>query len=316
MIQAISLVGFKKAEEVLALIMEYDDPAVQKHAHFELSYQLEPRMLRDLKPIVTGRVISVHAGCPSSSVFPNLASSDPAVLTESNEILEDSMATARSFGASILVMYPGYVMDRAMPVGNLERQSLLNSEEFAPFIWRKEGAICNREYIDTPEYWEYFDRAAFQLGKFAKKCKENGLKLAIENQNLRVGYLCHTAVGMERLVEASPDIYLCLDVGHLWISSCLYGFDFINTLQRIVDTGRVAISHLHSNRSCPDKNVDGKFVKGVFKDDHATFDRYGFPCESVVRILMNAGVDLVLETMDDPLYNMNLLDRLVLANYR
>ncbi len=315
MIQAISLIGIKRVEEVLVLIMEYDDPAVSRFTRFELSYQLSPWLLHELKPVVSKRIPSVHVGCPHSSVFPNFASGDAKVLAESYEILDASIEIARSFGASILVLNPGYATNKLMPTGNLERRSFLNSEEFSPFIWKKDEAICNREYIDTPDYLSYFERMMVQLVKVAKKCEENGLKLAIKNLNPRVGCLCQTPRGMERLVALHSNIYFCLDVGHLWISSCLYGFNFLEGVKQLVRTGRVITSHLHSNRSCPDKIVDGKVVKGVFKDDHATFDLHKFPCDSVVAILRDADVNLVLATREDPLYNMKLLDRLVSSKY-
>ncbi len=315
MTQAISLVGVKKVEEVLVLIMEYDDPAVSRYARFELSHQLTPTLLHTLKPIVSNRVVSVHVGCPVSSKYPNFASEDPSVLAESYDILDSSIKTAEEFGASILVLYPGYATNRAIPANSLDRQVLLNSEEFFPFVWRKDGSICNREYLDTPGYLAHFDHMMFQLANVAGKCEEHGLRLAVQNLSPRVGSLCQTPRGMEQLATLHPNLYLCLDVGHLWISSCLYGFDFLEGVRQIVRTGKVITSHLHSNSSCPDRTVDGALVKGVFTDDHDTFDLHQFPCESIVRILCDADVNLVLETLQEPLYNMKLLDRLVSSKY-
>ena len=315
MIQAISLVGIKKVEEVLVLIMEYDDPAVSRYAQFELSYQLAPMLLHELKPVVGKRVVSVHVGCPLCSVFPNFASEDSSVLSDSYDILEASIRTAKAFGAPVLVSHPGYATDRAIPFNLLERQLLLNSDEFCRFIWRKEGTICSREYIDTPCYLAHFDHMMLQLAKAAGKCEEHGLRLAVKNLNPRVGSLCQTPWEMERLATAHPNLYLCLDVGHLWISSCLYGFDFLEGVRRVIRTGKVITSHLHSNRACPDKIVDGALVPGSFMDDHDTFDLHRFPCEAVVRVLREADVNLVLETLKEPLYNMKLLDRLVSSKY-
>ena len=295
---AISLVALNTVEKVKQIIND----SFHK-LKFELSYEMSRETLERMRPFLKEKVVSVHAACPNVEFFPNLASHDESVLKQSFKDLEMSLDTANSFGAKILVVHPGYATDKAIPSDNIKREPILTGEEFFPFVLKKEGSICQKDYTISDQYNRYKDQALSNLEIFASTCKEQNIILAVENLNPRVGYLFQTPHEMLHLVKKVPSCSICLDVGHLWVSSCLYGFDFIDGLKRILATGKVATTHLHSNSSRP--ITEGEDL--LLEDSHSSLEKYGFPYKEVIKEIYKAGANLVLEVKEKPLENHNLL---------
>lgn len=308
---ALSLVSIQSPRELAAYIRNFEGPVCFGEARFELSYAMTASQLESMRTLLDGRVVSVHAACPKTESFPNLASSDPSVLSQSLQDFHMSLHTAVRFGATVLVLHPGYATDSPVPSDNLQREILLAGDEFKPFVWFKKGSICKNDYVSEPVYRHFINQAIFRLAAVAKECRENGVKLAVENLNPEVGYLFQTPNEMVEVANSHPDIHLCLDVGHLWLSSCVYGFDFLDGVRTIIGTGKVVTSHLHSNSSHPASSGYGGGSSGRYEDDHASFDRWGFPTEALVGLLTEAGANLVIETKESPLHNARLLQNLV-----
>lgn len=295
--KVLSLVGFHSPKEIQGYLDEFSDMQV------ELSYKMDRQFLEDVAPLLSGRVASVHACCPQEPIFPNFGSHDPDVLKESYRAVEESFMTASRFHADVLVLHPGYVTDFAIPSDNQKRKALLADPSFLPYVYKKEGSICSPSYPQTDVYRSHAKQARQELHKVALMGKEYGVRLAVENLNPRVGYLFQLPDEMVGLVEENPELYLCLDVGHLWISSCLYGFDYFAGLKTILDTQRVINCHLHSNSSNRDAHE--------YSDDHHSLDKNGFPYEKVLETLLGTGANLVLETVENPRQNTLLLKALM-----
>ena len=295
--KVLSLVGFHSPKEIQGYLDEFSDMQV------ELSYKMDRQFLEDVAPLLSGRVASVHACCPQEPIFPNFGSHDPDVLKESYRAVEESFRTASRFQADVLVLHPGYVTDFAIPSDNQKRKALLADPSFLPYVYKEEGSICSPSYPQTDVYRSHAKQARQELHKVALMGKKYGVRLAVENLNPRVGYLFQLPDEMVGLVEENPELYLCLDVGHLWISSCLYGFDYFAGLKTILDTQRVINCHLHSNSSNRDAHE--------YSDDHHSLDKNGFPYEKVVETLLGTGANLVLETVEDPRQNTLLLKDLM-----
>ncbi len=291
----ISLVGFRSVEEVAAYARKF--PSMQ----FELSYKMDSQFLAAVAPYLAGRVASVHACCPSLPIFPNFGSYDRQVLQASYDAVEESLKTAKAFGADILVLHPGYVCDWSIPRENAERSKLLNDPIFTPYIHIADGAICKPDYPRTSVYQHHAKQAFEQLIQVAKLADAYQVRLAVENLNPRVGYLFQTPEEMVQIARLSPSLHLCLDVGHLWISSSVYGFPYFDALKEIMETGKVVNCHLHSNST--------QVGIGRYRDDHHSFEKYGFPAEAVLRIVTGSGANLVLETVEEPELNTNSLMR-------
>lgn len=293
----ISLVGFKTKEEVVSYLDEVPD------ARFELSYKMSRAFLEELSPLIEGRVESAHACCPAEPIFPNFASHDPSVLSESFEAVEHTLATCKTYGASIMVLHPGYVTDLAIPAENNARQHLLDDPAFKPYIGVRDGAICRADYPDSPVYRRHALQATEQLAEVAALASSYGVRLAVENLNPRVAYLFQKPEEMVALVESCDQLSLCLDVGHLYIASAVYGFDYLEGLKTILATGRVITCHLHANTT--DKG------RGLYRDDHHSIDRHSFPIEETLCLVLRSRANLVLETVEEPVYNSRRLAELL-----
>jgi len=259
---------------------------------FELSYKMNSAFLESVRPVVTNRVASVHACCPSEPIFPNLGSHDPHIVKESLKAIESSAVTAISFGADILVLHPGYATDSAVPAENEQRKVLLEGEQFKRYVWRSKGSICTPDYVKQAVYVRHMAQALDLLPEAARLCASHGVRLAVENLNPRVGYLFQTPDEMIALATMGNNLFLCLDVGHLWISSCVYGFDYLTALRQVMATGKVINCHLHSNPSDRDRDL--------FIDNHDAFSANGFPITSILAEVATPDTNLVLETVDDP----------------
>lgn len=290
--QVMSLVGFSSASEISAYKTAF--PSM----YYELSYKMSKQLLSEVRPMLAGCIASVHACCPSLPIFPNFGSFDPAVLAESYDAILQSFETARSCKAEIVVLHPGYVCDSSMPSSNAARKKLLDGPSFSPYIVHADGAICGADYPKQEVYRSHAAQAFKELKNVAQLAKSYGVKLAVENLNPRVGYLFQTPQEMEQLAELE-DVYLCLDVGHLWISSFVYGFPYLPAIQQILATQKVVNCHLHSNAT--DAHVQH------YSDDHHTFDKYGFPARQVLELLFASDANLVLEMVEDFGYNTHYL---------
>lgn len=293
----ISLVAFKTMEELSSYLEQVPD------ARFELSYRMSEELLDEFFPPIEGRVDSVHACCPAEAIFPNFASYDPAVLKESFTAVEHTLRTCNRFGATIMVLHPGYVTDFAIPASFEERKRLLDDPSFEPYVGVADGAICRADYPDSPVYRHHAFQAALQLAEVADRAASYGVRLAVENLNPRVAYLFQKPEEMVSLAESHEAISLCLDVGHLYIASTVYGFDYLEGLRTILATGRVVNCHLHSN------STDG--AAGRYRDDHHTIDRHDFPIEQTLRLLLSSKANLVLEIVEEPVYNSHRLAQLL-----
>jgi sugar phosphate isomerase/epimerase len=292
-----SLVGFSTVEEVARYAKQF--PTMQ----FELSYKMDHSFLDAVSPFLTERVASVHACCPSRTVFPNFGSFDPQVLKESFEGVEESLKTAQAFGADILVLHPGYACDWSIPADNAKRSQLLNNPVFSPYIQITDGAICTKDYPSQPVYLRHLRQAFDQLAEVAELANSYHVRLAVENLNPRVGYLFQTPEEMAELARLSPSLHLCLDVGHLWIASSVYGFSYFDALQGIVNTGKVVNCHLHSN------STDASVQR--YRDDHHSFEKYDFPSQRILEIIGQSEANFVLETIEEPELNTVTLNHMV-----
>lgn len=296
-----SLVVMNSKAEVSNYLSGLEPVGARDAARFELSYTMSPEFLDELEPLITGRVPSLHACCPATRNFPNFASADPAVIAESFSDMKATLATARRFGASIVVLHAGYVTDSPMSALFKERSALLARQEFAEDIRHADGAICGPDYNRTGKYMRHAARAKENLITLAALYAREGVEVAAENLNPRVGYLFHTPDEMVEIASLHPNLGICLDVGHLYISSFAYGFDYIEGLRAIVATGKVLTCHLHSNSSSPAR----------FRDDHHSIDRNSFPIGKVLEALAPSGANLVLELLEEPLRNHLLLRSLL-----
>lgn len=296
--RGVSLVGMKSLKAIGAYISE-----IGPEARFELSYQMSADFLAEAEPLIRGRVLSAHACCPSTEFFPNLASADPSVVSQSLADMNSTLKTALDFGARIVVLHAGYVTDLAMPASYEARKLILSRPEFLKDIRYADGAICGPEYCESSSYRLYAERAKERLVALAHRYAMQGVRLAVENLNPRVGYLFQTPGEMVELAALDPDLWICLDVGHLYISSFAFDFDFLNAVRMIINSGKVATCHIHSNSSGP----------GRFRDDHHSMEFGAFPLGEVLKILVTSKANLVVESVEDLMKDTEVLRKAAAA---
>ena len=292
MVKGISLIGINKREEAESLLSLFPDIS------FELSYAMSGSFLEEVRDVCRGRTASVHSLCPRRAFFPNFASSDESVLSWSfSEMLRDA-ETAAAFGASILVLHPGYIIPSLVPSDKEERMKVMGGDALKDYIAIDKGSICTASYIHEARYREAFERMIPRLEELSRLLREKGLTLAVENLNPRAGYML---VHPDEMVELSErtSLSFALDIGHLYVSAERFSFDFLSSLERILSTGRVVTTHLHSNPS--DRH------EGIFSDSHQSLDRFTMPWKDALGMIEESGANMILETVEDPVHNLELL---------
>ncbi|OHD75068.1 MAG: hypothetical protein A2177_09990 [Spirochaetes bacterium RBG_13_68_11] len=314
---ACSTVSLRSVEAIAAYQSAYRD-AIGGEPLFELSYEWEMDSPSQA-PGIRGAVVSVHAPCPRSAYFPNLGSRDPSVRRESLEDIRRSAETAAAFGAGFVVLHPGYTLDVAVPVDSNRRLAALvrHAGVEARYVWSQGGSICAPGYCESAEYRLHREEATASLAEAARLCAAEEVELAVENLNPRVTYLFQLPAELVRVVHALPQLRICVDLGHLWISSLVHGFDFLRGLRDLLATGRVVSAHVHDNGSQLGMRVSERVVDAPpdgsrFGDDHLAIGRGNVPIAAAVHQLKRAGVGfLVVETLDPPLESVRRLNRML-----
>ena len=314
---ACSTVSLRGVDAVASYQSAYRD-AFGAEALFELNYEWELDSPEQV-PGLRGAVVSVHAPCPRSANFPNLGSRDPSVLRASFEDIRRSAETAAAFGAGLVVLHPGYTLDVAVPVdpeppprradparGGCRAVHLVPG-----------GRICTPGYCETAEYRQRREEATARIAEAVRLCADEGVRLAVENLNPRVTYLFQLPAELVRVAHEVPQLGLCVDLGHLWISSLVHGFDFLHGLRDVLSTGKVVSAHVHDNGSqlgtrVSEHVVDAPPAGSRFGDDHFAIGRGGVPIAAAVHQMRRAGVGtLVVETLDPPLESVRRLARML-----
>ncbi len=290
--KGISLVGFRSADEVRAYLDACPD------ALFELSYNMDSAFLEALDPMIRGRVISLHACVPQTACFPNFGSSDPDVIMESSRDLRRTAECALRYGADIIVLHPGYSTDSRVSSLYSERKRLLDAPDFREFEGRTEGHIASPDLLGNKRYRKHFSAMCRNIYEEAEFLKGYGIRLALENLNPRAGYL---NMHPQEMMDLPDNSYSCLDIGHLWISHFVFGFDFLEAVRYQIASSRVITMHLHSNPS------DGV----ILEDTHDSLGKGGLPIADVLSIARGKDINLVLETVHDPIWNTELLEDMI-----
>ncbi len=290
----VSLVAFKKLEEIRNFLggLKENGELLKYFKGFELSYNLSEELVDGLS-FLKGQVISVHAPCPQTEFYPNLGSTNADILNDSLNIIKQSAETAVAFGAKRIVLHPGYTLD--IPVytdfrkrNTVIREILEGEKDFELFPG---DTFSKSSYVKTKNYREHLETSFDNLKLALGICRDIGVEFAIENLNPRLTYLYQSPDDILEAIKKVNGIGVCLDIGHLWISSLVYELDFLSTVERIADTGRVITVHVHDNNSrFPD----------YLADEHLPPGMGIIPVAEAVKILKEKGVtDFVVETVND-----------------
>ena len=285
--KGISLVGIKDIDTIKRIRDKYPD------CYFELSYLSTTSSLKEILPIVKDRVASIHLLAPVKEYFPNLAAFSSYEWSE-KAILENA-ELAKEIGAENLVLHPGYLVDGLVSRDYQTRLTQLKNLNMEEYMLQKEESVAAPSYVQAEKYKKAFKIMVENALKLNKKIKKLNLNLTLENLNPRVGYM--NLLPEESIYLASLGLDLCIDVGHLFINSIIFGFDCLSQTKRLLDTGRVKTMHLHSNPS----------HDGYYKDSHLSFDKYMPYYKEIISYASSKGANLILETIEEPERNVGLL---------
>ena len=235
---------------------------------------------------------------PKEPLLPNFASFDSAALEKSLTILMKSVEVANELDVDTLVIHPGYALDGLLPTDSKERDALLAewAEKEKDFIIHESFSVTEASYVKSDVYRKYLENLAFNLSKLRIFLEKH---LALENLNPRLFYIPQTPEDVVYLVEKT-DFDICLDTGHLWISSQVNDFDFYEGLESILRTHKVRVVHLNNNSSSSSK--------GQFKDDHDHLLSGEIDMHKVLRILDGYDIEvLTVEVKKDPTEDVTFL---------
>jgi len=276
---AISLVSFDSVQEIEEFIRDCKSFGLEEKPLFELSYKHDNTFLENLD-FLHGQIVSAHASIPRKDYFPNLASFDSRVLKDSLSMVRESASICSRFGGDLVILHAGYLSDLKFPVSGEKRLELLenlsiSSEYESPF----QSGINTPEFLQSPLYKRFLENAISNLKDASVLCRNEGCVLAVENLNPRLSYLFQVPGEFIKLTEAIPEIGICLDIGHLWLSALAHEFDFFEGLKIMLSTEKVATVHLHNNFS----SVKGNGFE--LTDEHRAPYDGNIPMDQVVQVL-------------------------------
>ncbi len=273
------------------------------YPNFELSYKMDSSFLKDIVSI-KGKVLSAHVPCPGSEYLPNFGSRNASVIQSSINSIRESADAVVSFGGNILVLHAGYTLDTLVFTEYRKRESILGTYKNKNiYLLMEEGSICNYKYVKSDEYKLHMRVTIENLKKAADICMEKGIKLAVENLNPRLTYLFQLPEDFILMTREIKNIFICIDIGHLWISSLVHGFDYFDALNTLLETGRVISVHIHDNKS-----VSGSHP--YYNDDHESIGKGNVPIKESISILLEkSSANLIIEAVSEPLENLRTLDR-------
>ncbi len=286
----LSLSGVRNMESLRKISTDFPD------CSFELSYSFNPDLLEEAVSLLQGRIVSVHALTPKREFFPNLGWQGALSWSE-NEILKDA-EYASSLGARRLVLHPGYAMKDMIYTDTEKRLIQVEKSPLKNYSIEGFPRIASPDYLNCAEYREAFEVMVENAVKVSSEVEKSGVELCFENLVPRPGYLFIHPKEMHLLSEKG--LSLCLDTGHLQVSSAVFGFDPVTEACSIIETGAVKTMHVHSNGS----------RDGFYMDSHENPGLYIKDLKKLVDCARANGAELISEVKDDPYLSVNLLTSL------
>lgn len=303
---AVSLIAFAHPELIGGFIQSYraetgSDP------FFELSYEMEFSN-DDQLSLLEGKVVSGHAPCPAAPYYPNLGSTRTEVLEDAMSTLESSARFLSRLGGKYLVLHAGYATDEKVSALFAERAAMLKRlAKESDGSHRDPDGGTGEAYTRTEAYQRHLETTFTNLASARDVCSTYGVTLAVENVNPRFTYLFQSYHDMIELTRRVEGVSLCVDIGHLWISSLAHEFDYHQALEAIIATGKVVTSHIHDNPS-----IGGP--QPLYEDAHGNLHSGNVPLESSLKKIREDGqINAVLEVKSDPLRNLLLMEGMLKA---
>ncbi len=245
------------------------------------------------KLAAAGAKLSFHAPTAGCKYYMNLGNIDERYAMES---LARSAEDMRRYNGKLAVFHGFIMTDAPIEIFNTMRSyDDCMAKAYRPELAR-DGAALNRDFFGTEEYAVRRERVKTRLKRIHQE--NQGILWCIENDY--PAYSKGLLLAEQMLFMESP---LCLDVSHLWVSCLLFGKDFLEQVEMLAASGRVACLHLHANplrNDAPLKDYrDGHY--GLGKENQMNLPE-------VCRMLYKAGlIHWTIETGQASLADLELL---------
>jgi len=242
----------------------------------------------------TGLPLSLHLPLLVPDLI-NLACNDNDLLIEQFKEVRSRIEEADSR----IGLFHGFLMtDKKVPNDPVNYRKIMLAN-IDPRFSLEDGLVMNPDFLCHPEMETWIRRVKTGLQVMAGKL--HGLDVALENDFPGIGS------GFQRIEEFHRcGVRRCwLDLGHLWASSVLHGFDFLKMVETWVGEIEVAGVHVHSNLIKRDTPAP------LITEHHAHLHKEGeMPVGDAVKILKKHGVKrFTLEIRGTELADVELLCR-------
>jgi len=240
-----------------------------------------------------GAKLSFHAPTAGCEYYMNLGNADERFAMES---FAKSAEDMRRYNGNLAVFHGFIMTDAPIEIFNTTR----SYDDCMIKAYRaelaREGTTLNRDFFGTEEYAVRRERVKARLKRIHEK--NEGILWCIEND-----YPAYSKglLLAEQMLDMEAPVWL--DVSHLWVSCLLFGKDFVEQVELLAASGRVACLHLHANPLRSDAMLK------EYRDGH-----YGLGKENqmrlpeVCRILYRAGLKhWTIETGQASLADLQLL---------
>ena len=177
----------------------------------------------------------------------NMAASD---MSDIWKAVDENVDYLRSLNVKAAVFHGFFMTDLPVPAFGHGRSIFeCMSEVFRPELARWPDMFTNRDFTGTPEYLERRERVRLRLRMLRERHPD--LTICIENDY--PGFGEGSMLPKDLVYYQHP---LCLDTGHLWLTSHLFGLDFLEAAKEMIASGNVKMMHLHASKyddSYPDR---------------------------------------------------------------
>lgn len=240
--------------------------------------------------------LSVH-GPLNQDRFWNLARKDPA---DSFAAMARNFEYFRTLGIREVVFHAALMCDFAPEAfGHGKSYQECMMPVYRPELARWPGLFFNRDFASEDEFIRRFQWQKEHIHRFREQFPD--FLVCVEND-----FPAFTGMNMFFRDLVKLDSPLCLDTGHLWISTHQAGMDFQQEIEFASKSGLLRMCHFHSSR------YTSAIPAGQWSDGHQrlTLNNPEMDLPRAFRTLVRGGLKLfVLEIADADVEELDILHR-------
>jgi sugar phosphate isomerase/epimerase len=194
---------------------------------------------------------------------------------------EKTVAYAEKYNVKKVVFHVFYMTDKVIPSKVMRLSNHQVGKSFFGEKYFVEGSFILSNYVGLDEHSRRLHLVKRNIDRINKL--STGVELVIENDFPSMG--AGMLLSEHLLYMGTP---LCIDVGHLWAAANVFGRNFHQELDRILESGNVVMVHLHVNPFPPNT------LERDWDDGHKPLNTNNWmDMPRVVKKIIRAGIDHV-----------------------